>query len=54
MNVRKLPASIYRGEGVGAATTPSNTELVTKAIQDIVDDEGLLKWSSVASYIQTK
>lgn len=41
LNVRKLPASMYRGEGVGAASSPSNTELVTKAIQDMVDvDEG--------------
>lgn len=40
LNVRKLPASIYRGEGVGAASSPSNTELVTKAIQDVVNDEG--------------
>jgi len=36
LNVRGLPSSVFRGEGVGAPSAPpTETELVTKAIQDL-------------------
>ncbi|XP_057294347.1 protein CASP-like [Hydractinia symbiolongicarpus] len=35
MNVRGLPSSVYRGEGVGAPSSDINAELVSKAVQDL-------------------
>ena len=33
MNIRSLPSSLYRGEGVGAPTPSPDTEAMTKAVQ---------------------
>ena len=33
MNIRGLPSSLYRGEGVGAPTPSPDTEAMTKAVQ---------------------
>ena len=39
LNVRGLPSSLYRGEGVGAPSSPPDSEAILKAVQDINTDE---------------
>ena len=49
LNIRGLPSSVFRGEGVGApsssAPTSTDTELMSKAVSQIggLEDEGSCK-----------
>lgn len=43
MNVRGLPSSVYRGEGVGAPSSDINAELVSKAVQGLNVNEGIIQ-----------
>ena len=50
LNVRGLQSSLYRGEGVGAPSTPTDSELIIKAVQDINSEEGMFFNVSVAAF----
>ena len=44
LNIRGLPSSLYRGEGVGAPTPSPDAEAVTKALQGYDKDFGKTQW----------
>lgn len=46
LNMRRIPSSVYRGEGVGAPSTPTDSELMIKAVQDIETGEGIYHYNN--------